>query len=107
MVEQIEVTVVMAAGKGVVEVVPLTLERDSRIDTAIAASGLPARHPALRLDEAKYGIWGKLMPAQTLLRGGDRIEIYSALIVDPKTARRRRAQKRLASQTGDENYMAD
>lgn len=42
------------------------------------------------------GIFGKIVeqPAQTLLREGDRIEIYRPLIADPKAARRQRAQKK-------------
>ncbi|MFT3931734.1 MAG: RnfH family protein [Spongiibacteraceae bacterium] len=46
--------------------------------------------------KAALGIFGKIVeqPAQTLLRDGDRIEIYRPLIADPKTARRQRAQKK-------------
>lgn len=40
------------------------------------------------------GIFGKVIeqPAQTLLRNGDRIEIYRPLSADPKAARRQRAK---------------
>jgi hypothetical protein len=40
------------------------------------------------------GIWGRLKPRETVLRDGDRIEIYAPLIADPKAARRRRATGR-------------
>lgn len=38
----------------------------------------------------KVGIWGRVMPPDTLLRDRDRIEIYRPLTVDPKEARRLR-----------------
>jgi len=38
----------------------------------------------------KVGIWGRVMPQDTLLRDRDRIEIYRPLTVDPKEARRLR-----------------
>lgn len=39
------------------------------------------------------GIWGKSVPLGTLLKNGDRIERYRALIADPKQARLRRANE--------------
>jgi putative ubiquitin-RnfH superfamily antitoxin RatB of RatAB toxin-antitoxin module len=36
------------------------------------------------------GIWGRKVDAQTLLREGDRVELYRPLRVDPKVARRER-----------------
>ena len=38
----------------------------------------------------QLGIWGRLCDAHTLLREGDRVEIYRPLTVDPKEARRLR-----------------
>lgn len=40
------------------------------------------------------GIYGRLVPSDTLLREGDRVEIYRPLRVDPKESRRRRVGKR-------------
>lgn len=36
------------------------------------------------------GIWGRKADCHTMLRDGDRVEVYRALRVDPKVARRER-----------------
>ena len=52
---------------------------------------------------AHIGVWGrKIKPAQTLV-AGDRIEIYLALIADPKDARRARVNRSLVQQATKEN----
>jgi len=40
------------------------------------------------------GIHGRRVPLDAPLADGDRVEIYRALLVDPKEARRRRALRR-------------
>jgi len=47
-----------------------------------------------RLAELKIGIWGRVCSLDTLLRDGDRIEVYRPLQVDPKEARRQRYKAR-------------
>jgi uncharacterized protein len=39
------------------------------------------------------GIWGRKLPLHTLLRERDRVELYRALRVDPKEARRLRYKR--------------
>lgn len=34
------------------------------------------------------GVWGRKVPSDTVLRHGDRVEVYRPLTVDPKEARR-------------------
>ena len=46
---------------------------------------------ALALDDADVGLWGKLVPLDTVLQHGDRLERYRGLIADPKQARHQRA----------------
>jgi len=46
------------------------------------------------------GIWGRIKPADTPLRDGDRVEVYRPLRVDPKTARRERFKTQGARATG-------
>ena len=46
---------------------------------------------ALALDEVDVGLWGKLVPLDTVLHDGDRLERYRGLIADPKQARHQRA----------------
>lgn len=59
---------------------------------ALAESGVCARH---RLDPARLdaGIWGRPAASDAPLREGDRVEVYRALVVDPKQARRLRYRR--------------
>jgi putative ubiquitin-RnfH superfamily antitoxin RatB of RatAB toxin-antitoxin module len=41
-------------------------------------------------DTVLAGIWSRVQPPDTLLRDRDRVELYRALRVDPKEARRLR-----------------
>lgn len=41
-----------------------------------------------------FGIFGKKAAPETVLQAGDRVEIYRPLLIDPKTARRKRAQQK-------------
>lgn len=60
---------------------------------AIESSALVQQIGIGELVEYRAGIWGKLRPADTVLRPQDRIEIYRPLVADPKEARRRRADQ--------------
>jgi uncharacterized protein len=59
---------------------------------ALRASGLLDKHQGIA--QAKIGIYGKIVAADTRLADGDRVEIYRPLRLDPKEARRRRAMKK-------------
>lgn len=61
---------------------------------AIRASGMLERHPGIDLATQKIGVFGKPVDASTTLRDGDRVEIYRALRVDPRAARRARASRK-------------
>ncbi|MCS6945962.1 MAG: RnfH family protein [Sutterellaceae bacterium] len=61
---------------------------------ALEASGVLAAFPHLADEPLQVGIYGRTRPLQTTLADGDRVEIYRPLIIDPKEARRRRAQLR-------------
>jgi putative ubiquitin-RnfH superfamily antitoxin RatB of RatAB toxin-antitoxin module len=58
---------------------------------AIGISGICRHHPEIDPTQATVGIFGRVLPADTLLRAGDRVEIYRPLLIDPKQARRQRA----------------
>ena len=58
---------------------------------AITLSGLPEMFEGFELDPAKVGIFGKKTSPDEVLREGDRVELYRALIADPKEVRRQRA----------------
>jgi hypothetical protein len=75
-------------------VVPLEVAEGATAAAAIEASGLLGRFPEIELADNRVGIFGKPCPLNHVLRAGDRVEIYRALIADPKEARRQRAVRR-------------
>jgi putative ubiquitin-RnfH superfamily antitoxin RatB of RatAB toxin-antitoxin module len=72
----------------VIEVIPGTTAQE-----AIEDSGILQRFPQIDLSSQKIGIFGKVVELNRVLKSGDRVEIYRALIAEPKDARRRRAKK--------------
>jgi putative ubiquitin-RnfH superfamily antitoxin RatB of RatAB toxin-antitoxin module len=76
-------------------VVELTVEPGCTALQAAQRSGLAARYPALDLSVAKLGIFAHVLDdaSQHILKEGDRVEIYRSLLLDPKEARRQRAEK--------------
>jgi hypothetical protein len=87
------VEVAYSPAPGRVDWVSLDLPDGARLQDALAASGLPARH-GLALDGLRAGIWGRVQPLEAPLRERDRVEIYRPLRVDPKEARRLRYRQR-------------
>ena len=69
----------------------LTMVEGSTVRDAVMASGLL---PQFDPDDCPVGIFGKKKAPETVLRDGDRVEIYRPLVADPKDARRRRAVKK-------------
>ncbi|MGZ8301070.1 MAG: RnfH family protein [Telluria sp.] len=72
----------------------LTVDPGTTIEQAIAQSGVLRDIPGIDLAVQPVGIYGKKKPLDTVLRERDRIEIYRALVADPKDSRRRRAVKK-------------
>ena len=66
---------------------------DATVEHALKESGLLDRFPEIDLSVNKVGVFGKLCKLNASLRPGDRIEVYRALIADPKEARRKRAKE--------------
>jgi putative ubiquitin-RnfH superfamily antitoxin RatB of RatAB toxin-antitoxin module len=73
------------------QLLDLTLNEGSTLRDAVIASGLL---PQFDADSCPVGIFGKKKAPDTVLRDGDRVEIYRPLVADPKDARRRRAVKK-------------
>ena len=69
----------------------LNVAPGTTIGQAIAASGILAEVPEIDLAVHLVGIFGKKKALDTVLREDDRIEVYRALVADPKDSRRRRA----------------
>lgn len=74
--------------------VQVELDGGATVADAVRASGLAERFPEIDPDHGPFGIFSQSCDPNRLLRAGDRVEIYRALQVDPKTARRRRARRR-------------
>ena len=73
----------------------LALPRGATVADAIRAGGF--QETAGQAGVA-VGVFGRVVDAATPLRDGDRVEIYRALKIDPKEARRRRAAAKPARQ---------
>ncbi len=67
----------------------LELAEGTTLAQAVAAAGMAADAAI-----AGYAVHGVLASADTVLRDGDRVELLRPLLLDPKEARRRRAQKK-------------
>jgi putative ubiquitin-RnfH superfamily antitoxin RatB of RatAB toxin-antitoxin module len=74
------------------EVLELELPEGSTVGDAIAAARLGERFPGIDAGSLQAGIWSRVANAATVLREGDRVELYRALKADPKDARRERAR---------------
>lgn len=72
----------------------LELHDGATVETALLQSGLLREFPAIGNVAVPVGIYGRIVPRHTVLQEGDRVEIYRALLVEPKAARRKRAGKR-------------
>ena len=88
--ETIEVEVVYALPMRQT-VIALKLQAGATLALAIERSAIAERHRELDLSRAKVGIHGRVCVPGTLLRDGDRVEIYRPLSADPKEIRRRAA----------------
>ena len=67
---------------------------------AVKQSGILALFPEIDIDNATMGIFSQVLgtkgleaPEAYVLKAKDRVEIYRALIADPKEVRRRRAEE--------------
>ena len=99
MAETIQVEVVYAKPERQ-EVASLMMPAGSTVGQAIEASGLREKHPEIDLAKGKFGIYSKLVKADTALHDRDRVEIYRPLIADPKEVRKQRAADGKATKKG-------
>lgn len=90
--QTVRVEVVFAPAGVPADLTPLELCAGSTIAQALLASGVLVRH-GLAVEHAAVGVWGRRMPLDTVLRPGDRVELYRPLLCDPKEARRLRQRR--------------
>lgn len=63
------------------------------LEQALAQSGILTLHLHINWAYNRVGINGRVRPLHTVLKVGDRVEIYRPRLADPKTVRRARAEK--------------
>lgn len=96
----IEVTVAYSPAPRLVLEWALQLPEGATVRDAVLASGLRAECPQLDMAAAEVGVWGRKAAWDAPLRERDRVEVYRALLVDPKVARRERFRKQGARAAG-------
>jgi len=67
------------------------INQGGTVADAIKHSGILITYPEIDLAINKVGVFGKATKMTTVLRAGDRVEVYRPLIADPKEVRRKRA----------------
>lgn len=82
------ITLVYASAPRTVHEQALVVPEGCRLEQALALSGWLDRFPETR--ELPTGLWNQKAGRDTVLREGDRVEVYRLLRVDPKVARRER-----------------
>lgn len=88
------ITVEVAYAKPEVQVIiPVKMHSGATAEEAVRQSGIMERFPEIDLKVNKLGVFGKLGKGATTLKAGDRVEIYRALIADPKEVRRKKAEQ--------------
>lgn len=90
---EVHVTVVCCA-PGCEDLAEVTLPAGATVADAIRASGVFDRRPETAVTTPDVGIWGRACAMTQRLEDGDRVELYRPLTVDPKEARRVRAEVR-------------
>ncbi len=65
----------------------------AKIEEAIRVSGVLEHFSEIDIANSDVGIFGKAKKMDTVLRDGDRVEIYRPLIADPKEVRRQLAKE--------------
>ncbi len=95
----IQVSVVYSPVAREVREVCLLLAPDCTVLQALQVSGLLQLFPEIGMD-TRMGVWGRKAGLRQTLSDNDRVEIYRALMVDPKVARRERFAKQGAGRAG-------
>lgn len=73
-------------------VIELELPEGSTLLEAVERAGLDRALPEMTIDADRLGVFGKRRSPDTVLREGDRAEVYRPLTADPKTVRRQLAE---------------
>lgn len=88
------IVTVVYARPGAQYVLRVELAPGTTVGQAIEASGVLGLAPELAQSPLQVGVWNRTVALEADAREGDRIEVYRPLTVDPKEARRQRAELR-------------
>ena len=86
---QVEVVFALAE-KQVLQAVELP--DGATVADAIDASAIARQFPGVDVGDLQAGIWGRTVERACAVRDGDRVELYRPLEMDPREARRLRAE---------------
>lgn len=75
-------------------IIEVDVPEKTTVKQAIIESQITEQFNEINLDDIDVGIFSKRASLDTLLNEGDRVEIYRPLTMDPKTARKLRAQRK-------------
>ena len=81
-------------------IVPINVDTGTTVGAALVLSGIMIEFPELDVENSKVGVFGKATAMTTVLKDGDRVEVYRPLIADPKEVRRKRAAEGKATKKG-------
>jgi len=102
MAHQIEVELVFAGAKRQ-RLLSIQVDEGTTVAEVISRSGIDQDFPDECIAKLAVGIWGKLVGRDHTVRDGDRIELYRALQIDPREARRQLARVGLTMGTPADN----
>lgn len=74
-------------------VIPLDLPPGAELRQALDLAAQDPRLLDVDLSAHAVGVYGEVCEPQRVLQPGDRVEIYRELVMDAKTARRKRAMQ--------------
>lgn len=88
-------------------IVPVKVKPGTTALQAIEVSGILQKFPEIVLEQTQFGVFGKVVKADTVLREMDRVEIYRPLIADAKEVRRQRAADGKVMKKGGGDVISD
>ncbi|WP_298625204.1 RnfH family protein [uncultured Legionella sp.] len=86
----VKIELVYITNENIVFHLPLELPAGATVHDALNASDVFNIHPETK--ELPVGIYAKMTSLNTVLKDGDRVELYRPLVRDPKEKRRQMAR---------------
>lgn len=96
----LNISVAASLQRECVEEWALQLAPGASVANVLAASVVAGHLTQAAASQAVCGIWGRVVAPEQEVCDGDRVELYRALTVDPKVARRERFAQQGARTTG-------